>query len=123
MNKCKEIAKLLADGQPRTGDQVRAVLELTRDEFLSAMTTLRLKGFAESVPITYSITKSGKKYAAHVPKSAAARMRKSRDLEAKRQAREESMQAKALETIVSRAVSSRPALQQAWGHIPQQEAA
>lgn len=106
------IIRLLEDGKPRTLTEICEITGYTRVSASNIIGHLMAKKFLDARPVCYSINDAGRERAKveRKPKAKAApkpsRPRKTRAIEARRIP---------TDTMVSKSILKRPALEQAWG--------
>ena len=120
MTKTREVMlAMIADGKPRTNADLRQEFGLTTLQATDVLRGLVRNGLVKVSPITYTLTEEGQKFSERRTEAHQARPDKKAKAQAARRAierGERALSARATaQTIVSRAMKSRPALDMAWG--------
>ncbi|RYE43947.1 MAG: hypothetical protein EOP24_26220 [Hyphomicrobiales bacterium] len=113
----KQITALLMDGKPRSAQDLCEALGLTAVQVKTAMSSLHKHSHIVRTPITYRLTESGERHATK-PASRTEQARIVHNLKQanrRERAKEEAAARTDPDAMVNRALSSRPALQMAWG--------
>ena len=118
------ILKIMADGQPRTYDELAEITGRPRRQVVASMAAIRRQNWAKGQPavIRYVLTPAGvdrSKWSASTDPDRLARKaaRYAKARQEKLEARERAMEdfSKDADSIVEQAMSSRHALYKAWG--------
>lgn len=120
MTKTREVMlAMIADGKPRTNERLREEFGLTTQQASDVLRSLVRNRLLAAAPITYTLTEEGSKYAERRTEEKQAQLEKKAKYQAARRAIERGERAltarAAAQSIVSRAMSNRPALDMAWG--------
>ena len=124
MTKTREVMlAMIADGKPRTNADLRQEFGLTSQRASDVLHGLVRSGLLVRAcspgPIAYTLTEEGQKFSERRTEAHQARLDKKAKAQAARRAierGERALSARATaQTIVSRAMNSRPALDMAWG--------
>ncbi len=111
----KQLMRLLADGKPRNVKTICQEMGLAESQVRAALQSLARHGHSTVAPKTYELTPKGLETISKRTEQQEALLERERSKQYLRRQRVKAEEIERTLPVVERALSSRPALQQAWG--------